>query len=79
MLIFLAAELGLGEFDQLGRAVADDRAVRGEPRGEVVDIGLAHGRFGAEHADRPGSSTFSAAGLIAGTVPTTGRSSAGRT
>ena len=46
-----AGELGLGELDQLGRAVADDRAVGGELRGEVVDIGLAHGRFGAEHAD----------------------------
>ena len=53
----LAGELGLGELDQLGRAVADDRAVGGEFRGEVVDIGLAHGRFGAEHADDAASST----------------------
>ena len=47
----LAGELGLGQLDQLGRAVADDRAVGGELRGEVVDIGLADRRLGAEHAD----------------------------
>ena len=52
----LAGELGLGELDQLGRAVADDRAVGGELGGEIVDIGLANGRFGAEHADHPASS-----------------------
>ena len=40
-LTVLAGELGLGQLDQLGRAVADDRAVGGELRGEVVDIGLA--------------------------------------
>ena len=31
--------------------MADDGAVGGEARGEVVDIGLADGGLGAEHAD----------------------------
>ena len=48
---FLAGELGLGQFDQLGRSVADDRAVRRELRGKIIDIGLAYRRLGAEDAD----------------------------
>src|SRR6185295_20250296 len=44
----LPGELGFGQLDQLGGAVADDRAVAGELRGEVVDIGLAHRCLGAE-------------------------------
>ena len=46
-----AAELGLGQLDQLGRSVADDRAVGGKLRGQVVDIGLENRCFGAEDAD----------------------------
>ena len=47
----LASELGFGQRDELGRSVADDNAVVGEARGEVVDIGLAHRRFGPENGD----------------------------
>ena len=50
----LAGELRLGEIDQLGRAVADDRAVGRELGCEIVDIGLADGRLRAEHADHAG-------------------------
>jgi hypothetical protein len=45
---------------------------------EVVDIWLHHSRLRSEHPDPPVRDS-SAAGLIAGTVPTTGRSSAVRT
>ena len=47
----LAGELALGQLDQLARSVADDGAAGGEPLGEVVDVALADGRLGAEHAD----------------------------
>ena len=72
------ASLASASIDQLGRAVADDGAVGGEAGGEVVDIGLAHRGLGPEHADTR-DFDISDAGLIAGTVPTTGRSSAART
>ncbi len=49
---FLAAQLGLGKLDQPRRSVAHHQAIAGEARGEIVDIGLADGRVGAEHADR---------------------------
>jgi hypothetical protein len=51
----VSGELGLGQIDQLGRAVADDGAMAREPGGEIVDIGLADRRLGAEHSDDPGS------------------------
>ena len=71
----LAGELRFGKFDQLGRAMADNGAIGSEPGGEIVDIRLPDGRFGAE-TPMTRVSDISAAGLIAGTVPTTGRSSA---
>ena len=40
----LSGELGLGQLDQFGRAVADDGAVGSELRGEVIDVGLPDGR-----------------------------------
>jgi hypothetical protein len=47
----LAAQLGLGAGYKAGAAVAQHALSVGELRAEIVDIGLAHGRFGAEHAD----------------------------
>ncbi len=44
-------ELGFGQPDQLGAAVADDDAVGGKALGKVIDIGLADGRGGAKHPD----------------------------
>src|SRR3546814_7513877 len=45
--------LGLGQFDKSRGPVAQHEAIRGELRAQPVDIGLAHGRIGAEHADDP--------------------------
>ena len=53
-----AGELGLGQLDQLGRAMADDGAVGGEAGGEVVDIGLAHRRLRFRARRSRGFSTF---------------------
>jgi hypothetical protein len=50
----LTRQLGLGERDQLGRAVAEHHAVGGEARGEIVDIGLANGGLRPEHANDAG-------------------------
>ncbi len=72
------AQARFGISDQSGAAMPQDRAVRAMLGGEPVDIGLADGRIGAEHAD-DARLRGSAAGLIAGTVPTTGMSSAART
>ncbi len=74
----LAAQLGLGELDQLGRSMPQHQAIAGEARGQIVDIGLAHRRIGAEHADRARLAERRG-GLDRGTVPTIGRSSAART
>ncbi len=52
----LAAQLGLGQRDQPVGAVAQQRLALRKLALELVDIGLAHGRLGAEQAEgaRPG-------------------------
>ncbi len=47
----LPGELRLCKLDEFRRAVTNDRAVGGELRSKIVDIGLADGRFGAQYAD----------------------------
>ena len=57
-LTFSPDKLGLGELDEFGRAVADERAVCRESGRKIVDIRLANRGLGAEHADDPAFSTF---------------------
>ena len=52
-----AGELAPRQLDQLGRAVADDALPAAKSAREVVDIGLADGRLGAEQADDAGSAS----------------------
>ena len=67
----LAAHGGLGERREIGRADEADMAMAGELLDERAGVVALHGAEGAEHADRP-ERVCSAAGLIAGTVPTNG-------
>ncbi len=54
----IATQARLGQLDQPGRAVTQDQAVAGEFLGQTIDIGLADGRIGAEHADRAAARSF---------------------
>ena len=47
----LTAQPRLDRFDQIGRAMPQYHAIGREFGGEPIDIGLAHRRVGAEHAD----------------------------
>ena len=54
----LPRQLGLRQFDEPRRAVAQHRAIAGEFGRQPIDIGLAHRGGRAEHADDTGSGLF---------------------